>query len=355
METLTDLPDDTIYFIMILIQQDGSSLRYLAQTCITIYKLFNNLRLAGLFALPVRLPIPPVTPRGLDLTVSSTSVKRPAHGTRTAKLDTTLHDDSYPNEAVRIRKNSNPGVAYIKFEYDITQTSSAWSVRLDKFHGTRIEIGIASHDAFRFNTVERASSWMFDSFGRANCAGFRRTFGRAMHPGETITIIYDVSRKLLSFHDQSTSMGSLRVNTSDGVPLYPFVYFPALSDETVTVMQPSRVVVNLAHLYTTAQAYARRAAESSQTAKIGRLIVLTWDDRIWYSVKVDIRTTTLAQLWKVIESRHGMPMHLFELIFKGRRLPNSESLNLHHVGIHFDKITGSCSSDILLSVPHIVS
>lgn len=355
MKTLTDLPDDTIYFIMILIQDDGSSLRYLAQTCTTIYKLFHNLRLGGLFAQPVRLPKPAVAPRGLDLTMSPTPARHPVHCARTARLDTTLNDDSYPNEALQIRKNSTPGVAYIKFEYDVTQISSAWSVRLDKFHGTRIEIGIATQDAFRFNTVERASSWMFDSFGRANCAGSHRTFGRAMRAGETITVIYDVSRKLLSFHDQSTSMGSLRINTPNGIPLCPFIYFPALSDETVTVFQPGRVVINLAHLYASAQEYARRVAESPQTAKIGRLIVLTWDDRIWYSVKVDIQTTSLAQLWKIIETRHGMPMHLFELIFKGRRLPNSDSLNLHHVGIHFDKTTGSCSSDILLSVPHIVS
>lgn len=340
-----------MYYIMIFIQEDGHPLRHLAQTCTTFYKLFHNLRLGGLYALPTRLPIAAVTPRGLDVISNGSRGFREGRGGGGGRSRGMRGAEKM--EVATIRKSGYPGDAYIMFERDVTEMSTAWSVRLDEFRGNRVEIGVATRDAFRFNTVERRSSWSFDCFGRTCCAGRRSTYGRPMRAGEMLTVVYDVSCAVLVFVDGGLSMGALPVRAPPRQPLYPFIYFPFLHGETVTVLRPARVMIDLAQLHSSAGTWARRMQASPPSA--GRLIVVTWDDHTWYSIQADAHTMTLAQLWKEIEFRHRMPMHLFELIFKGRRLPNSPDLKLCDVGIRIDKNTGSCSSDILLSVPHIIS
>lgn len=347
---LRDHSDDIIYHIMMLIHEDGYTLRNLAETCTRFYYLFHNLRFGGLYALPIRLPTPAKEPRGLHLT--QYPMRRVAQYDPLGKLG---HESNRKETAImKIRKNADPGTAHIAFTHDVSQTSSAWRVQLDEFRTTRIEMGVATCEAFRFDTVERASSWSFDNFGRASSAGHRTTYGRVMRTGDTVTVVYDASRRLLSFLDGNRSMGALRVNVAKTQALFPFIYFSSVPNEAVTILQPPRTLINLAQVHASAHEYLSPMGGTVSHAT-GRLIVLTVDDQVWYAINVDGQTTTLAQLWKEIERKHNLSMHLFELIFKGRRLPYSSRLKLGDVGIHIDKRSGSCSSDILLSVPHLAS
>lgn len=326
---LTDLPHDILYLIIIRIHQNGSSLRPFAETCQSLYNVYHTLHLGGVYALPITLRAPRKSPNGLSVSTSEDGI-------------------------LNVCKTRLPGDAHMVFEHDVSQTSTFWEVRLDEFRGHRVEIGVAKPGAFRFGMVERASSWSFDCFGRACIAGYRRTYGRHMCTGDVIGVVYDAARGVLAFLDRGVSMGALvirRYRSTPHSPLYPFIYFPCFQGESVSILRPPMSVIDLARIHDSARLWSRPKG----LAYDGHIIVSSWEELVWYAIPADTNSMTLAQLWKELEKQYGMPMHLFELIFNGRRLPNRADLKLCDVGIRIDERTGSCRSDILLSVPHIIS
>lgn len=337
--SLAALPQDLLYKIIFLLHRTGASLQPLAHTCRALRALVNTLRGAGEAALPINLHPPhPITP-GIDVS--------PAPHT--------------PN--LRITKTSVPGDAYVVFQPDITQTSALWHLRIERLNGHRIDIGVATRDAFRFGMVERKSSWSFDCFGRACVAGTNRTYGRQMRAGDVVGVLYDASRNSVSFLDNGVSMGELPLGeasksrvTGGSRPraLFPYVYLPYRKGEAVTLLgtgKTLRSVADVKRIHASSDKWRRPPGLPYD----GRIIVGTWEERKWYALDLDPATTPLASLWRELEARHGMPMRKFELIFKGRRLENRGDRTLSEAGICIDTRTGTCSADVLLSVPHIVS
>lgn len=228
-----------MYHIMIFMQEDGHSLQNFAPSCTALYKLFDKLRLRGLYALSITLPLAPVSPRDLEVITSKGQQRQ--------------HDVDRTEVAKVLKSASYAGNAFIMFERDVTEISSTWSVRLHQFKRTRLEIGVATCDAFRFCSVERAPSCSFDCFGRASCGGRRRTFGRVMHTGDTVSVVYDISRGVVAFSKGGLSMGALRVDAPRDVPLYPFIYFPAMQGEAVSKVKAGSSVIDLEQLHVLAR------------------------------------------------------------------------------------------------------
>lgn len=117
-------------------------------------------------------------------------------------------------------------------------------------------------------------------------------------------------------------------------------------------MDMKHAVVDLGHVHTSAKLWRRVPAKLPYDSCI---IVATWEEPRWYALRLKPDRTTLAELWKELERRHGLEMHMFELIFNGKRLPYSADKTLRDVGITIDDRTGSSTYDILLNVPHIIS
>lgn len=252
---------------------------------------------------------------------------------------------------VTLRKNSLPGDAFVVFDRCVTGTSAFWRFRIDRFRGQRIDVGVAMPHAFRFATVERKASWSFDCFGRVSLAGQRHAYGRQMTEGDIVGILYDAKTSSLSFLDNGVCMGVVPlVGVGARAHLLPFVYLPYHEGESVTLLQGGEPLSVMA-----VRAGARRWRKPAGLPYDGSIIVQTWDARVWYAIKVDPKVTTLAHLWQMLEERHGVARHLFELIHEGARLKYSHRLTLSDVGITIDERTGTCKNDILLSVPHIVS
>lgn len=214
-----------------------------------------------------------------------------------------------------------------------------------------MDVGVALPHAFRFATVERKGSWSFDCFGRVSLAGARRVYGRQMVEGDIVGILYDAKGKKLCFLDNGVCMGVVPLlGLGSRAHLLPFVYLPYVEGECVTILEGGSAVSVSA-----IKEGGRRWQKPMGLPYDGSIIVQTWEPKVWYAIHVDPKMTTLARLWELLEERHGMAKHLFELIHEGTRLPCSRKLTLSDVGITISERTGTCKSDILLSVPHIVS
>ena len=252
-------------------------------------------------------------------------------------------------------KNETPGFSVFMYMFDVAARSSHWSFRLNKFKGNRIDIGVARLKAFRFHSVERASSWSFDCFGRVTVMGKTRTYGRRMQEGDVVGVVYDYSSKTLSFLDNGISMGKINIeqpgtSCPEDHKLIPYVYLPYVQGESISMVLPSEVL-DLDSVHRSEKIWRKPSGLRYDSM----VIVTTWEERLWYAIDVDCETTTLRELWQILEKRHSMSMELFELISNGKRLENTYKKTLRDVGIYVDPRTGSCRYDILLSVPHIVS
>lgn len=335
---ITDLPVDSLYLILIhLHRDDDKGARAFAQTCTAFHDLYRTVSSGGQYALPVSFA-PPTT--GLNTNMSDLLVTQ-----------------SKPAGDLTLEKGSAYGDSYIVFDRDVRRTSAAWRLRLDVFRGHRLDVGVALASAFRFGMVERASSWSFDLFGRACIAGRSRPFGRHFVQGDVLTVVYNARNETLAFVDDACGacMGTLPVDFDDksDLKLHPFVYFPALKGERMTLLRGGGGVVDLHRVKDSVQRWCR---EPARLPYDGCVIVATWEEHRWYALHFDdVETTTLATLWAEIAARYGMAENVFELIFNGVRLPNTEGKTLGDVGIEIDRDTGSCTADILLSVPHIMS
>lgn len=326
--TLQTIPHDIQLQILLHLHDSSPSTIYsLSQTTRRLSTLTRTIRHAGETALPV--------------TLSSHALLHPG-----------ISAVSNAN-GLTLRKTARPGDALVIFDRDISATCAYWQLRLHRFKGHRIDVGVATLDAFRFGSVERASSWSFDCFGRASLAGRRRTYGRQMREGDVLAIVFDFSRGTLSFLDQGVSMGALNIRRpcQEGPPLFPFVYFPYHEGEAVSLINRVSDPISMAHMYHSEARWCRPPGLPYD----GKIIVHTWEEHTWYAFEVDCATTTLAVLWNLVQERHGLAMHLFELICSGDRLENTEDKTLEDAGIAIDRRTGTCRNDILLSVPHIVS
>lgn len=333
--TIYDVPSDVLYQIVGHLHDTGASLRPFAQTCQTFYATYATLRHGGEQALAINLPLPGRQPTGLHLTRNRNA--------RTG--ETTTH----------IEKTSEAGDAHIAFPVDVRDCSTLWTVHLSRFTGHRVSIGLALDTAFRFGTVERKSSWSFDCFGRACLQGRTRTYGRHMQTGDTLGVLYDTRHSTLTFLDNGVSMGSLplRVPRVNGGGLRPFIYMPSIRGDAVslTMCASASRVVDMRHVRLSAARWARPRALPFDRC----VLVTTWDERTWYAVHIDDEMRPLTWLWLQVQQRHKMDARLFELIFAGRRLPNRSDITLKEAGVHIDQSTGTCASDVLLSVPHMVS
>lgn len=328
---LHTLHQDVLYQIILRLNDMGGSLHSLSLTSWRLNRIVHAIRRKGRLALPIRLPVPFKAPRGMTITRAS--------------------------RAITLRKNHVPGDTFLVFGQDVSQTSAIFHFRIDQLNGHRLDIGLAHESAFRFLTVERASSWSFDCFGRVSMAGRRMTYGRQMRTGDVVSVVYDAGTCTLSFLDNGVSMGALSLRDSAnrvverGTPLFPYVYFPYCEGEAVTIVRAAqRCVMDLRRVHASVARWRRPLGLPCD----GCIIVETWEERTWYAIDLDPERDSMATLWLKLQERHGMDMSLFELIFQGKRLEYSQR-TLKDAGIIIDKRTGTCSSDILLSVPHIVS
>lgn len=329
---ICDFPQDILYRIAIQLHGNKTSLQSFAESCQTLYKIYHTLREGGEYAISIELPLSSTISPGLAVSTSPLSSK------------------------TMIQKTQVPGDAYIVFPCDVTQTSAIWHFQIENFEGHRIEIGVATEDAFRFGMVERASSWSFDCFGRACLAGSPRTYGRQMRNQDVIGVLYDAMKQSISFVDNGVSMGSLPIRSGTGSrigtkALLPFVYFPYYCGECVSYLPVKRSLVNMKQVHSSAVNWKRPSGLPYDNC----IIVATWEERVWYAIRANPGVTTLGCFWRELQRRHGMEMHLFELIFNGKRLQNRHDILLEDVGIVIDDKTGTCCSDMLLSVPHMVS
>lgn len=331
--TLTDVPRDILFQIVIHLHQyddndQKNNLRSFALTCKDFYQLYHSISHGGQYAIPLSLPKPLKTPHGLNIRQNNN------------------------RSMITIQKTSTPGDAYVVFDKNISKVSCSWKVKLEQFKGHRIEIGIALPSAFRFGMVERASSWSFDCFGRACIAGKNITYGRQILNNESITIVYDSKHRTLSFLDVNhISMGCLHMQITDDSILYPFIYFPYFKGECLSIIYDNSCILDLEKVDLSKHTWKKRANLPFDN----HIIVSTWEDCKWYALNIDPDVTSLADFWKLLEVLHGMDRTLFQLIFNGMQLPYRRDKMLKDVGIVIDKRTGSCSADILLSVPHVIS
>lgn len=326
---LESLPQDILLRIITHLHDIGSHhTQALAQTCCRLAAAVRTITRRGDIALPTNLARRIFYPAlGVDMT---------SRGRRAG---------------VTLRKNSLPGDAFVVFDRCVTGTSAFWRFRIDQFKGQRIDVGVAMPHAFRFATVERKASWSFDCFGRVSLAGQRHAYGRQMKEGDILGVLYDAKTNSLSFLDNGVCMGVVPlVGLGAKAHLLPFVYLPYHEGESVTLLQGGEPLSVMA-----VRAGAQRWRKPAGLPYDGSIIVQTWDARVWYAIRVDPKVTTLAHLWHMLEERHGVARHLFELIHEGTRLTYSHRLTLSDVGITINERTGTCKNDILLSVPHIVS
>lgn len=318
------LPHDILLAIISHLHNFGSQhTQALALTCKRLYLAVRSITRHGDIALSLNLSRRISNP-GPGISIKSTS------------------------SGVSFQKNGVPGDAFLMFDRCICGTSSFWRFRIDRFCGLRIEIGVARPAAFRHGTVERAKSWSFDCFGRVCVAGEQRTFGRQMKVGDVVGVLYDAKGERLCFMDNGISMGVI-----EGVgrgQLLPFIYLPYVKGEQVTLLN-SGATLSVSSVLGGGQKWRRVMGLQWEEC----IIVQTWNEKVWYGLRMDPETSTLAELWCMLEDRVGMRRELFELIWDGKRLGWSEHITLSQVGIHIDQRTGTCKKDILLSVPHIVS
>lgn len=251
-----------------------------------------------------------------------------------------------------LRKTTAPGDAFVVFDRCVAATSAYWRFRIDRFAGHRIEVGVASPAALRYGTVERAASWSFDCFGRVCLAGKRLPYGRQMREGDVVGVLCDAKTGTVSFLDNGVCMGAVPVGPPDGPRphLLPFVYMPYVAGEQVTLLEGCGPLSVRA-----VRARGRLWRRPAGLPYDGAVIVKTWEPRVWYAIRVDPDVTTVAGFWGLVEQRHGVARHLFELICAGERLVDTDALTLSDVGIRIDERSGTCRSDVLLSVPHIIS
>lgn len=325
---LQNLPQDILLDILSHVHNLGPRhTQALAQTCRRLSTTVRAVTRHGDFALPIKL---------------TRATCFPPCGVEISSSD---------RRGVTIRKTSTPGDAFVVFDRCVTGTSVYWQFRLNRFRGQRLDIGVALPHAFRFATVERKGSWSFDCFGRVSLAGKRRVYGRQMSEGDVVGILYDARGDNLCFLDNGVCMGVVPlVGVESGAHLFPFLYLPFVEGECVTLLEGSGAVSVSAM-----EESVRRWHRPKGLPYDRSIIVQTWEPKLWYAIRVDPTKTTLARLWELLEEKHGMAKHLFELIYEGTRLPCTHKLTLNDVGIIVNERTGTCRSDILLSVPHVVS
>lgn len=324
--SLQNLPEDVLLHILTYLIHAPDSIASLSRASQRLGTLIRLIRHGGKFALPQTLADAASHPPGISSQFNTTS------------------------ETLTLTKTSYPGFACIIFHTDVSHYSSYWSFRLARFEGTRIDIGVAPPAAFRFGTVEKASSWSFDCFGRVSLPGRRRTYGRRMRTADVIGVLYDVSDHTLTFLDNGVSMGTIRLGVRRDEKLLPFIYIPYYTGEAVTVMQ-CRGVVDVKAMKKSSTRWVRPFGLPYD----GMVIVHTWEERVWYAIEADCSKMTLARLWSLVQERHGIAANLFQLICNGKRLENRDDQTLKDVGVWIDRRTGSSSADILLSVPHLAS
>lgn len=304
------------------------NLTSLSQTCTQLALLIRSVRCEADVALPASLSKQAQVPPGL------------AAQNKGANLT--------------LLKTRTPGDAVVVFRRDISSVCAYWQFRIDVFKGHRIDIGVATRDSFRFGSVERATSWSFDCFGRVTLAGRRKTYGRQMRSGDIVGMLYDFSRQSISFLDNGISMGELKIRDARWCgrkALFPFVYFPYHEGEKVTLLGEKPQPLSVQAVHHSFQLWKR----PSGLPYDGRIIVQTWEERKWYAMDLDCNTTSLAVLWSIVQEKHDLSMNLFELICNGVRLENTDTKTLRDVGIIVDRKTGTYANDILLTVPHIAS
>ena len=332
---LDTIPMDILLRILVCISNDNlQTLSQLSKTSPRLASTIRTFRRQGITAIPLTFSREVIQPfRGLSINLLS-------------------------NGDINIRKTQEPGNTFCVFDKDISTLTCYWQFRIDQFKGHRIDLGIATKDAFRFSTVERVASYSFDCFGRVNIAGSADTFGRQMRVGDVITLVYNPAKNLLMLVDNGKCMGCIPVQVNkvrpDGkkVGLYPFVYLPYQDGECVTLVNIKQdCLLDIEKLERTKLLWTRPSDLPYDSA----VIVQTWCDKIWYAIYADTEKMTLKEFWDLLSRKHMLRTDLFELIWKGKRLERTEKKTLKDVGITIDANTGTCSSDVLLSVPHIIS
>lgn len=332
---LDTIPMDILMRILVYISNDH--LPTLSQLCNISPRLasaIRSFRRDGRTAIPLTFPCRVIQPfRGLSIKLLS-------------------------NGDINIRKTKEPGNTFCVFDKDVSTLNCYWQFRIDRLQGHRVDLGIAIKDAFRFSTVERVASYSFDCFGRVNIAGHSDTFGRQMRAGDVITLIYNAAKNTLMFVDNGKCMGSIPVRVNKGrvgakkIGLYPFVYLPYQDGESVTLLGTTQdCLLDIAKMENTRKLWTRPLDLPYDKA----IIVQTWCDKVWYAIYADTEKMTLKEFWDLLSRKHMLRADLFELIWKGKRLERTEKKTLKDVGITIDANTGTCSSDVLLSVPHIIS
>lgn len=253
---------------------------------------------------------------------------------------------------VQIEKTTTPSHGVYVADAALGNWSMWWTVKLEKLRGRGVQVGVTEVKGGRF--LEQEKSVYFDCAGRL-CLGMRRrmTFGRCFAEGETVGVVYDGRDRTLMFLDGGVAMGppvrlAMLPGVARGAVVYPFVKFGNVPAERVR-LGAGGGVVDFGEMKTGYGAWRRQVGCAPPD---GKVVVVTWNESVWYALRCDPDTQTLRQLRGELARRIGCSS--FELIHDQQRLCDDDA-TLASLGVRMDRKSGSTKHDILLSIPHLVS
>lgn len=304
-------------------------------------------------------------------TLTGSRQEGPNHGGARIRTNARGQGD-YPPTDLFLEKGGLPSHAHAHLAAPLSCYSAHWRIDIVRFRGRAIEVGVTArrHSAF----VVKDQSVFFDCAGRISVCGCRQTYGRTFTAGESVGVVYDASTNSLLFLDDGMAMGppiSLDQLTPGCKPgdrrasgghagtvdvrrrkgeLWAYVKFGNVPGDAVHV-RSGRSVRCIAGL---ADTYSRWRRPIGRIEEDGQVVVVTWNDCVWYAMPLDPMTHTLNDLRLALATRTNLKTSEIELIMNRRRLED-DSATLRELGIVINPRTGSHDHDILLSVPHLVS
>lgn len=330
--TLTCLPRDVLNRVLIHLAASPSSLGALS---LTHPALFASISVFTSSSTPPRLPS-----LALPLNVSEFSIS-PASSLSITRTSST---------SLTITKSPTPGLAHVVFPHVLHHHALHWSVTPLVTTARTLTVGITTTRNPHF--LLRKQSVRYDFAGRLQLPfRARQTYGRTFRPSETLTLVYDPHERSLLLLDNNVAMGPPVVLASlltyPDTPFYPFIAFGITAGESVSI---SATGIRAFGDVRESHSHWQRPPGVHD----GCVMVVTWEDRVWYALRVQPEVTTLAAFRKVLAGRAGVDPEEMDLIMNRRRLKGEES-TLEELGIVIDESTGTHKFDILLSVPHLVS
>lgn len=266
-------------------------------------------------------------------------------------LCTSKSNGSDDATALKVAKSSSPGHAQFILETPLKIFNVYWTVRLTRFVGRTLEIGVARHH--RDYAVISESAVRFDCAGRLLVGAKRLGFGRVFQQGDVLTVIYLASSRSILFLDEDTAMGPpidlTGLLKGREITLRLYVRFGNIAGECVTVYgYKAKFIGDFEN------SHQHWTQPTTLPPTHGCVVVVTWKDDEWYAVPLDPNIATLDNLRSEIGTRSGLDPNAFELIINNTRLVAGQA-TLAELGIQIDPKTGSQRRDILMSVPHLVS